>query len=113
MESLNQTLSLHLNAGPHPSIWVLVVATFLAEVAIGLIALTMLFDWLRGTDSTRAVLRRPLPTDSAADIASAASAATLYALLLEELGKMYSWACNPEIFAGLAMNTSRRSCMTT
>ncbi len=56
MESLNQTLFLHLNAGPHPSLWTLVVSGFLAEVAIGLIPLTLLVGWLRGTESTRKVV---------------------------------------------------------
>lgn len=56
MESMNQTLFLHLNAGAHPSVWMLVVSSFLAEVAIGLIPLTLLFGWLRGTDSTRKVM---------------------------------------------------------
>jgi len=56
MESLNQTLFLYLNAGAHPSLWTLVVSSFLAEVAIGLIPLTLLFGWLRGTDSTRKVM---------------------------------------------------------
>ena len=56
MESLNQTLFLYLNAGAHPSLWMLVVSSFLAEVAIGLIPLTLLFGWLRGTDSTRKVM---------------------------------------------------------
>ena len=53
MESLNQTLFLYFNAGAHPSIWMLAVASFLAEVAIGLIPLTLLLGWLRGTESTR------------------------------------------------------------
>lgn len=56
MESLNQALFLHLNAGGHPPIWTLVVAAALAEVAIGLIPLTLLFGWLRGTDATRKVM---------------------------------------------------------
>lgn len=56
MEALNRTLFLHLNAGVHPSLWTLVVASFLAEVAIGLIPLTLLFGWLRGTDSIRKVM---------------------------------------------------------
>ena len=56
MESLNQTLFLQLNAGSHPSVWSLVVSSFLAEVAIGLIPLTLLLGWLRGTDSTRKVM---------------------------------------------------------
>ena len=56
MESLNQTLFLQLNAGAHPSLWTLVVASFLAEVAIGLIPLALLLGWLRGTESTRKVM---------------------------------------------------------
>ena len=56
MESLNQTVFLQLNAGAHPSLWMLVVASFLAEVAIGLIPLTLVLGWLRGTDSTRKVM---------------------------------------------------------
>jgi undecaprenyl-diphosphatase len=56
MESLNQTLFLHLNAGAQPGIWMLVLSIFSAEVAIGLIPLTLLFGWLRGTDSTRKVM---------------------------------------------------------
>ena len=56
MESLNQALFLHLNAGGHPPIWTLVVAAALAEGAIGLIPLTLLFGWLRGTDATRKVM---------------------------------------------------------
>jgi undecaprenyl-diphosphatase len=56
MESLNQTLFLQLNAGPHPAIWMLLLSTFFAEVAIGLIPLVLLIGWLRGTDSTRKVM---------------------------------------------------------
>lgn len=56
MESLNQSLFLHLNAGAHPALWTLIVSSFLAEVAIGLIPVMLLLGWLRGTDSTRKVM---------------------------------------------------------
>lgn len=56
MESLNQAIFLHLNAGAHLRAWALAAASALAEVAIGLIPLTLLFGWLRGTDATRKVM---------------------------------------------------------
>lgn len=56
MESFNQALFLHLNAGAHPQAWTLVAASALAKVAIGLIPLTLLFGWLRGNDAIRKVV---------------------------------------------------------
>lgn len=56
MESLNQALFLYLNAGAHPQAWALAIATGLAESAIGLIPLTLLFGWLRGTVAIRKVM---------------------------------------------------------
>ena len=56
MEFFNQALFLVLNAGAYPPSWTLVVATALAEAAIGLIPLTLLFGWLRGTAAARRVM---------------------------------------------------------
>lgn len=56
MESFNQALFLPLNAGANPHAWTLVAAFALAEVAIGLIPLILMFGWLRWPDAIRKVM---------------------------------------------------------
>jgi len=53
MEKLNNALFLLMNASAHPNIMALLLAKFLADYAIFLIPIVLLFGWLRGNENSR------------------------------------------------------------